>query len=460
MNGGARLSKINVNHIVSESKFNRFHFGLLFWSCFIIMFDSYDLVVYSSVLPVLIKEWSISPVQAGAIGSYGPFGMMIGAILFGILADKFGRKKVLIASIVLFSIFGLLCGFASGPTSFSIFRFLCGLGIGGILPNTIALLTDYAPKTMKNTMVQISMIFFPIGGMLAAFLAIFLIPAFGWQSVYWIAVLPLLCLPVMVRNIHDSPSILLSKGRIKELKLVLSKINTKVSFTSDMQFEDSQEKEPSSPIVALFKNNRALGTIMIWIAFFMCLLMVNGITIWLPGFMVNAGYNLGSSLTFMLVYNAGTIIGTLILGNLADKWGAKKVLVPMFLIAAVCLSLFGIKNNMVILYLLIGLTGACTMGAQNISYSFVSQYYPSFMRSTAIGLASGVGRIGAIIGPLLGGFLVSLSLPVQLNFMSFAVPGIIAAIAFSFVSLKLADNKKMKKEIVLADQGVIDETKI
>ncbi len=424
------------------------------------MFDSYDLVVYSSVLPVLIKEWSISPVQAGAIGSYGPFGMMIGAILFGILADRFGRKNLLIASVILFSIFGILCGFAAGPTSFSTFRFICGLGIGGILPNTIALLTDYAPKTMKNTMVQISMIFFPIGGMLAAFLAILLIPSWGWQSVYWVAAIPLLLLPFMVKYIHDSPAILLRKGRINELCRVLSKINTEASITPNMEFEAFQEKELGSPVVALFKNNRALGTIMIWIAFFMCLLMVNGITIWLPGFMVNAGYALGSSLTFMLVYNAGTIIGTLILGKLADKWGTKKVLVPMFLIAAVCLSLFGIKNNMVILYLLVGITGACTMGAQNISYSFVSQYYPSFMRSTAIGLASGIGRIGAIIGPTFGGFLVSLSLPVQMNFMSFAIPGIIAAIGFSFVPLNLANNKKMIKEIDMANQGIMNETKI
>ena len=142
---------------------------------------------------------------------------------------------------------------------------------------------------------------------------------------------------------------------------------------------------------------------MIWIAFFMCLLMINGLTIWLPNLMVNAGYALGSSLKFVVILNVGAIIGTLILGNLADKWGTKKVLVPMFLISAICLSLLGIKTNMVILYLLVGITGACTIGAQNISYSFVSQYYPSFMRATGIGLASAVGRIGAIIGPTFGG---------------------------------------------------------
>src|SRR3954454_846148 len=173
------MSKVNVPDIISESKFNRFHFWLLFWSCFIISFDMYDLVIYGSVLPVLMEEWSLSPVQAGAIGSYGFIGMMIGAILFGIVADKLGRKKVLITSVVLFSAATALCGFAPGPIIFSILRFFSGLGIGGVMPNVIALLTDYGPKKMRNMMVSIALCSFPIGGILAAFVAMQIIPVCG-----------------------------------------------------------------------------------------------------------------------------------------------------------------------------------------------------------------------------------------------------------------------------------------
>lgn len=185
---------------------------------------------------------------------------------------------------------------------------------------------------------------------------------------------------------------------------------------------------------------------MIWIGFFMCLLMINGVSSWLPNLMFSAGYRLGSSLSFMIVLNIGTIIGTLILGGLADKFGVKKILVPMFIVSAVSLTLLGFKNNMAILYLLVFITGACTMGAQNISYSFVSQYYSPLMRSTAIGFASGIGRIGGIIGPTFGGILVSLNLSAQMNFLSFAIPGIIAALAFSFVPLKLAGSQKLKEK--------------
>lgn len=441
------MTKINITDVVNEGKFNRFHFGLLICCCFIITFDMFDLVIYGSVVPILMKEWSISPVQAGAIGSYGFFGMMLGAIFFGILADKFGRKNTLILCVVLFSIFTFLCAFAPGPLLFSIFRFITGVGIGGVLPNVIALMTDYAPKHMHNMMVSIVMCAFSVGGILAAIAGIYLIPLMGWKSVFWVAVIPLLLIPFMVKYFHDSPAILLVKGRIDELCLVISKVNNKVSPTPDMEFEAVSEKEESgSPVTALFKNNRVLGTVMIWVAFFMCLLMINGITIWLPNLMLNAGYALGSSLTFMVVYNIGAIVGTLILGSLADKYGVKKVLIPMFIVSSIALTLLGVKYDMYILYVFVFIAGACTMGAQNISYSFVSQYYPPLIRSTAIGFASGIGRIGGIVGPTFGGILLSLNLSTQMNFVSFAIPGVIAAIAFSLVPLKVAYNKKMIKK--------------
>lgn len=185
----------------------------------------------------------------------------------------------------------------------------------------------------------------------------------------------------------------------------------------------------------IFGNGRSLATVMIWIAFFMCLLMVNGVTTWLPNLMITAGYALDSSLTFMIVLNLGAIIGTLSLGRLADRIGTKRVLVPMFVIAAVSLVLLGMRAEIVVLLLFVAVAGACTMGSQNISYAFVSQFYPSSVRSTALGLASGIGRAGAIVGPTFGGFLQTLDLPVQSTFLFFAVPGLIAAAAFACVPL-------------------------
>ncbi len=440
------MSRMNITDIVNEAEFNRFHFRILIGCCLIITFDMFDLVIYSSVLPVLMEEWKLSPVQAGAIGSYGFLGMMLGAIIFGILADNFGRKNILILCVFLFSIFTVFCAFANGPTVFSVFRFVAGVGIGGVLPNVIALLTEYTPKNKHNMLVSIVMCCFSIGGIFAALIGIYVMPLIGWKSVFLVAAIPLILIPFMVKHFHDSPAILLMKGRVDELRSVLSKVNNKSLLIADFQFEvTSNRKGSGSPVIGLFKDGRALGTVMIWIAFFMCLLMINGLTIWLPNLMFSAGYALTSSLSFMIVLNIGAIIGTLILGSLADKYGVRKVIVPMFVMASICLMLLGFKNNMFILYVLVAITGACTMGAQNISYSFVSHYYPPLMRSTAVGLASGIGRIGGIIGPTFGGILLSLDLSVQMNFISFAIPGIIAAIAFSFVPINYASYKKKNK---------------
>lgn len=426
---------IHIRSVIEEGRFNGFHFGMLFWACFVITFDMYDLVIYGSVLPVLMQEWSMTPLEAGAIGSYGIFGMLVGAILFGTMADRFGGRRMLVMSIALFSVATALCGIAPGQTVFSVFRFLGGLGIGGILPSVIAMLTDYSPKKLTNTMVAIVMCFFSVGGILAAFVAMMLIPVTGWRGAYLVAVIPLVFLPLMVRHFRDSPSMLLERGRLQELRRCLRRANPAAEIPEKVTFTGITQKEPGSPVAALFTRNRALATLMIWVAFFMCLLMVNGLTTWLPGLMVRAGYPLGSSLTFMIVLNVGAIVGTLVLGRLSDGLGVKRVLVPMFLVAAVCLSLLGFGGSMIVLLILVAVTGACTMGAQNISYSFVSQYYPSFMRSTAIGLASGVGRLGAIVGPTFGGLMLSMDMPVQVSFLAFAIPGVIAAIAFLFVPL-------------------------
>lgn len=144
------MAYINTSDVIANSKFNRFHLGILLWSFLIVAYDGYDLVTLGTVLPVLIDKWNLTAVEAGAIGSYGLFGMMFGAIIFGTLADRIGRKNVIIITVILFSLFTFLCGLAETPAIFSTYRFLGGLGLGGAFPNIIALMTDYAPKSMKS----------------------------------------------------------------------------------------------------------------------------------------------------------------------------------------------------------------------------------------------------------------------------------------------------------------------
>lgn len=430
------MPPVNVTEFISGARFNRFHVGMLFWACLVIVFDMYDLVAFGSVLPSLLEDWQITAVEAGAIGSTGPIGMMIGAIVLGSLADRLGRRNILTLSVAVFSLASVLCGVVADPTLFAALRFIAGLGIGGLMPTVIAMVTDYAPRGRGSTLVGIVTCAISVGGILAPLVSMNLIPTFGWQSVYWVAGIPLVLLPFMVRFWPDSPAALLSRGRADTLRAVLRQVNPDAELPQDAELVVvEQDRQAGAPIRELFRHGRGFATLAIWIAFFMCLLMVNGLSTWLPNLMVQSGYALNSSLSFSISLNVGAIIGTLILGRVADAWGVKRVLVPMFVVAAVALFLLGYGEGTVLLMLLAALTGATTMGAQNISYAFASQYYPSFMRSTAIGLASGVGRIGAIFGPTLGGLILGSGLPVEAAFLGFAVPGILAAVAFLVVPL-------------------------
>ncbi|MEH7416093.1 MFS transporter [Neobacillus drentensis] len=434
------MAAINTAEIIAKSKFSRFHLGLLLWSFFIISFDGYDLVVYGTVVPTLIEKWHLTPVEAGAIGTYGLFGMMFGAIIFGTLADRIGRKSVISITLILFSLFTFLCGFANSPTVFSTLRFFAGLGLGGIMPNVIALLTDYAPKTMRSMVVSIVLCGYSVGGILAPLLGILLMPNFGWQSIFWFAGLPLLLLPFIHKQLPETASYLIRKGKKEKLFSTLARLNPELKFNQNDEFVEIKSKESSLPVIDLFKNKRGLSTLMFWAAFFSCLLMVYGLNTWLPKLMIEAGYGLNSSLAFLIALQGGAIIGTLIIGRLCDKYGAKKMLVPMYASGAIALTILGFGGNSFLIYLLVAIAGAATIGAQNIVQAYVSQYYPPYVRSTALGMASGIGRIGGMLGPLLGGFLLSISLPIHMNFIAFAIPGLIAALALALVPAKNAHN--------------------
>ena len=436
------MTVINTNEVIANSKFNRFHLSLLLWSFLIIAFDGYDLVVYGTVVPMLIEEWNLTSVEAGAMGSYGLFGMMFGAIFFGTLADRIGRKKVIVLTVILFSLFTLLCGFADTPTMFSTFRFLAGLGLGGIMPNVIALLTDYSPKSMKSMLVSIVLCGYSVGGILAPLLGIYLMPQFGWESIFWVAGLPLLALPLMYKKMPETASHLIRTGNKKELFAILAKVSPGSVFNDNDEILELEKADSKVPLVGLFKDKRGFSTVMFWIAFFSCLLMVYGLNTWLPKLMMDAGYGLNSSLGFLIALQGGAIVGTLIIARLCDKYGAKKMLVPMYASGAVVLTLLGFGGNIIVIYILVAIAGAATIGAQNIVQAYVSQYYPAYIRSTALGTASGIGRIGGMLGPILGGFLLSISLPIQMNFIAFAIPGLIAAVALALVPEKGSHAKR------------------
>ena len=440
-------NKININTLIDEAKFTPFHWGVLFWCLMIIIFDGYDLVIYGVALPLLMQEWALSAVQAGLLASTALFGMMFGAMTFGTLSDKLGRKKTIMICVAIFSGFTFLGAFATNPVEFGILRFLAGLGIGGVMPNVVALMTEYAPKRIRSTLVALMFSGYAIGGMTSALLGAWLVPQFGWKIMFYIAIIPLVALPLIWKFLPESLMYLTNKKEIEQTRTIVQKISPSQQLNGDTEFVLNEvTKGDEAPVKALFQQGRMFSTFMFWIAFFMCLLMVYALGSWLPKLMIQAGYSLGASMIFLFALNIGGMIGAIGGGALADRFHIKKVVTIMFICGAAALILLGFNSPQFVLYTLIAVAGAATIGSQILLYTFVAQYYPSTVRSTGMGWASGIGRIGAIVGPVLTGALLTMNLPHQMNFFAIAIPGVIAALAIFMVNLKASVDAKALAE--------------
>ena len=431
--------QININNIVDEAKFRPFNWGVLIWCLLIIIFDGYDLVIYGVALPLLMQEWGLSAVQAGLLASTALFGMMFGAMSFGTLSDKLGRKKTIMICVAIFSGFTFCGAFASTPVEFGILRFLAGLGIGGVMPNVVALMTEYSPKRSRSTLVALMFSGYAIGGMTSALLGAWLVTDYGWKIMFLLAGIPFLALPLIWKFLPESLMFLTKQGEMDQVRAIVQKIAPEQKISPQAQFKLNEPTAgDEAPLKALFQQGRTFSTMMFWLAFFMCLLMVYALGSWLPKLMIQAGYSLGASMIFLFALNIGGMVGAIGGGALADRFHLKPVLTIMFAVGAIALILLGFNSPQAVLYFLIAIAGAATIGSQILLYTFVAQFYPTAVRSTGMGWASGIGRIGAIVGPVLTGALLTFELPHQMNFLVIAIPGVIAAFAIFMVNLKVS----------------------
>lgn len=425
---------VDIGSVVDKAKFTSFHFNVVAWCLLIILFDGYDLAINGVVLPLLMQEWGLSAVQAGMLASTALAGMMFGAMFFGSLADKIGRKKVIMICIVLFSGLTFAGGFASNPTEFAILRFFAGLGIGGVMPNLVALTSEYAPQKMRSTLVTTMFSGYAVGGVMAALLGSWFTPNFGWQIMFFIAGIPLFLLPLIWKFLPESLAFIVKENKQEEARRIVCRLAPDLSVNEKMIFTLPKVDIPEAANVAsLFRRGRTTNTLLFWLAFFTCLLTMYALSSWLPKLMMAAGYSMDNSLMFMMVMNIGAVVGIIGGGILADRFHLRPVLMCLGMLGGIVMSLMGFQSNQFLLYILVFLAGAASIGSQMLLYSYVAQYYPLAIRSTGIGWSSAIGRMGAIVGPILIGSLLGMSLPAYINFIVVGIPVLITAIAVALI---------------------------
>ncbi len=428
------MQRIDVLKLADEASFNGFHAKVLAWCLLVIVIDGYDIAVAGAALPSIMKEMGVDASTAGFMASSALFGMMFGAMFLGALSDRIGRRWTIALCVFLFSVFTAAAGLAGDPVTFSAMRFVAGLGIGGVMPNIVAQMTEYSPWRIRSFMTTVMFSGYAIGGILAALLGKQFIAGFGWQVVFLAAGAPVLLIPFILKSMPESLSFLMTRADDQPLRQVVGRIAPALKLQpQDVFLAARQEPAAGVPIARLFQQGRGLSTVMFWIAFFTGLFMIYALSTWLTKLMAMSGYSLGSALSFVIALNVGAVVGAIGGGWLADRFHIKWVLVAMYALGSVFLYLMTFKTSTEVLYLVIGAVGACTTGAQIVAYAYSGQFYPQAIRSTGVGMASGVGRSGAIVAPMLIGWIVALNLPLEQNFLVIGAAGVVGALALACI---------------------------
>jgi len=279
---------------------------------------------------------------------------------------------------------------------------------------------------------------YAVGGVLVAIVGKQLIAGYGWQSVFFVAILPLLLTPFILKTMPESVPLLIKQGRTDELRRIALRIAPGQPVPIDARFVISAaDRQSNAPVFELFQGGRGFSTVMIWIAFFFGLFMVYALSSWLTKLLAIAGYSLGSALTFVLVFNAGAILGAIGGAWLGDRYNIKHVLVGLYALGAVSLTAMGFVQSSAVLFVMVFIVGASTLGTQLVAYAYAAAFYPAAIRSTGVGFASGVGRAGGIVAPIIIGVIVGLQLPLEQNFMAIGLAGFLGMLAVVLINHRL-----------------------
>ncbi|MFJ4192536.1 MFS transporter [Pseudomonas sp. NPDC089534] len=407
--------------------------------CFLtIVADGYDLIVYGATVPSLMAEpgWNMTPAVAGMIGGWTLAGLMVGFLVSGWLTDRLGRRNLIMVGVLWFSVGSALCATAQSPQMLGVFRFFSGIGLGGVVPCAVALTIEYAPRQRRQLYNGLMLTGYSVGGIVSALAALALLPEHSWRTLYALGGLYVLVLPVMYFLLPESVNYLVSRGRLDEART----LGQRYAIDVDRLLQEQAAQHRPQPVMQgsigyrlLFSGMFRGAAILFIFGMFCTQLIIYGLNTWLPHLMREAGYPLGSSLQFLLVLQLGAVIGTLAGAVFADRVGSKKVVVPYYLIGAVSLLALSQKPDVAWLMLAVFGAGLGTIGASTLMYGFLAAYFPTTCRGAAVGAALGIGRAGAILGPMIGGWIVGAHLDHQWNFYAFALPAVLAALFASLI---------------------------
>lgn len=432
--GGRGPSVVDIKGFIDERPISAFQWLLVVLCFLVVVADGMDVAIMGFVTPSILQEWDISRAAFGVVISAAPFGLVIGALVAGPSSDRFGRKLVLIVSVLLFGAFTLLTAYASSPVQMAILRLLAGMGMGAAMPNASTLLSEYAPQRRRSLMITIMFTGFNLGSAAIGFAAGYMIPLYGWRSVLVLGgVVPLLLVPFLILFLPESARWLASRGaEARKVAATLGRV-TGVRFSGGETFASAEPPLPArTPIGVLFSHGYAVTTVSLWVTYFMGLLVIYLLTGWLPTLMKDAGLTIATAANVTALFQIGGTIGAIAVGWAMDRARPALVIGAAYLGGGACIlavSLAGVLSPA--LAALVFSAGFCMSGAQTGLNAFAPGCYPTAARATGVSWMLGMGRFGSILGSAVGGALLGSGWGFGAILGMLAVPAVCAAVAIA-----------------------------
>ena len=431
---------LTVSEMIDQRPMGRYQIWTMALCGTVIVLDGFDTQSIGFLAPSIAESLHIPIKTFGPIFVAALIGLMISSMLSGPIADRWGRKWPIVACTLIFGMFAMLTSRCTTFDQLLSCRFLTGLGLGGALSNSVALMSEYAPKRLLAVIVSIMFCGMPTGTVLATRVSAVMLPRWGWQSVFYAGgVLPLTLALLLVAILPESVRYLeVSGANPRRISKILSRISPDLA-DAPLSRSLHQDQRRNAPVVSLFKEGRATGTILLWIPFFMNLLMLYFVVFWLPALLRQTGKPVSAGATAIMLFSVGGIAGSFVEGNLMNRWGSFTVLLSEFLGTTLLIASLAYSTSFALMMAITFVLGFAVQGAQGGLSAVAATFYPISIRSTGIGWCLGIGRIGSIVGPMLGGVMLKLDWTPREILLAGSIPALCAAAA-TFASLRLRSN--------------------